>query len=216
VTQAFVWIDEVTPFSLGVGIDDGLYTPMIERGTPIPAEASRLFTTVADGQSAVEINVMQGGNGAASVAPPLVRFLLSGIPAARRGEPRIVVHFRLDAEGILHASARARGSKARQSVSLALACGAGAPSGAPSRLALTHRKNRVLSLSGKLSRATALRTDALNVSLRAEIGETVWKAGRCLHSGSPADLDECVLAMETLLGELSAMSGGWKEGRGGA
>jgi len=207
---------DVTPFSLGVEIDGGLYMPLIERNTPIPAEASRLFTTVADDQGAVEIHILQGVNGKASGNTSLGRFLLSGIRAARRGEPRIMVRFVLDADGIIHVSARDRDTKARQSVSLASSFTAGTPTSAPACPGLAHRKNHVRSLRGRLARETAARAAALDDALRAEIDETVRKADRCLLSGDPSDLDECALAMETLLGELSAAADEWRVGYGGA
>ncbi|MGC8965081.1 MAG: molecular chaperone DnaK [Brevinematia bacterium] len=96
---------DVTPLSLGVEIDGGIFVPIIPRNTPIPTSASRIFTTVTDNQESVEIHVLQGERSLAKDNISLGKFELTGIRKARKGEPRIEVKFEIDIDGILSVSA---------------------------------------------------------------------------------------------------------------
>lgn len=97
---------DVTPLSLGVETVGGIFTKIIERNTPIPTSASRIFTTVADNQSTVEIHVLQGERPLAEENISLGRFQLSGIRPAPKGVPRIEVTFSIDVNGIVHVKAK--------------------------------------------------------------------------------------------------------------
>ncbi len=97
---------DVTPLSLGIETQGGLFAKIIARNTTIPTSAGQLFTTARDGQAQVDIHVLQGERALASESISLGRFVLDGIPPARRGEPQIEVTFALDANGVLHVSAR--------------------------------------------------------------------------------------------------------------
>lgn len=97
---------DVIPLSLGVEVDGGLFVPIIPRNTPVPTRASRIFTTVIDGQESVEIHILQGERAIASENISLGKFELKGIKKAKKGEPRIEVMFDIDVDGILHVSAR--------------------------------------------------------------------------------------------------------------
>jgi len=97
---------DVTPLSLGVETLGGVFTKIIERNTTIPCRKSQIFTTAADYQTAVEIHILQGERPMAADNVSLGRFRLEGIPPAPRGVPQIEVTFDIDADGILHVSAK--------------------------------------------------------------------------------------------------------------
>ena len=101
---------DVTPLSLGIETAGGVFTKMIEKNTTIPVKKSQVFSTYADNQTAVDINVLQGERTRASDNHSLGRFNLEGIPAAPRGVPQIEVTFDIDANGIVHVSAKDLGT----------------------------------------------------------------------------------------------------------
>ncbi len=107
---------DVTPLSLGIETMGGVFTKLIERNTTIPTKKSQIFSTAADGQTAVSIHVLQGERGMAAQNRTLGRFDLVGIPAAPRGVPQIEVTFDIDANGIVHVSAKDLGTGKEQSV----------------------------------------------------------------------------------------------------
>ena len=101
---------DVTPLSLGIETKGGILTKLIERNTTIPTKKSEVFSTAEDGQTSVEINVLQGERAMANDNRSLGRFQLVGIPTAPRGIPQIEVTFDIDANGIVHVSAKDRGT----------------------------------------------------------------------------------------------------------
>jgi molecular chaperone DnaK len=109
---------DVTPLSLGVETGGGVYYKLIPRNTTIPTQKSEIFTTSVDNQPFVPIHVLQGEREMAADNKSLARFELSGIPPAPRGVPQIEVNFEIDAEGILHVSAKDLGTKRAQKVSV--------------------------------------------------------------------------------------------------
>ena len=109
---------DVTPLSLGIETLGGVFTKLIDRNTTIPAKKSQVFSTAADGQTSVEIHVLQGEREMASANKTLGRFNLTGIPAAPRGVPQIEVTFDIDANGIVHVSAKDLGTGNSQQVTI--------------------------------------------------------------------------------------------------
>jgi len=107
---------DVTPLSLGIETEGGIFTPLVERNTTIPTERKNTFTTAADNQPAVTISVYQGERKMAKDNRLLGQFNLEGIPPAPRGVPQIEVKFDIDANGILHVSAKDLGTGKEQSV----------------------------------------------------------------------------------------------------
>ena len=97
---------DVTPLSLGIETYGGVFTKLIERNTTIPTKKSQVFSTAADGQTAVEVHVLQGEREMAAYNKTLGRFHLTGIPAAPKGVPQIEVTFDIDANGIVNVSAK--------------------------------------------------------------------------------------------------------------
>ncbi len=107
---------DVTPLSLGIETLGGVSTKLIDRNTTIPTKKSQVFSTAADGQTSVEIHVLQGEREMASGNKTLGRFTLTGIPPAPRGVPQIEVTFDIDANGIVHVSAKDLGTGNEQKV----------------------------------------------------------------------------------------------------
>jgi len=109
---------DVTPLSLGIETLGGVMTKLIERNTTIPVKKSQIFSTAADNQTAVSINVLQGEREMAAQNRTLGRFDLVGIPPAPRGLPQIEVTFDIDANGILHVSAVDKGTGKKQQIKI--------------------------------------------------------------------------------------------------
>jgi molecular chaperone DnaK len=109
---------DVTPLSLGVETGGGVFTKLIPRNTTIPTHKSEVFTTSVDNQPFVPIHVLQGERDMSADNKSLARFELTGIPPAPRGLPQIEVNFEIDAEGILHVSAKDLGTGRNQKVSV--------------------------------------------------------------------------------------------------
>ena len=109
---------DVTPLSLGIETYGGVCTKIIERNTTIPTKKSQVFSTAADNQPSVEVNVLQGEREFARDNKSLGTFHLDGIPAAPRGVPQIEVTFDIDANGIVHVSAKDLGTSKEQSITI--------------------------------------------------------------------------------------------------
>ena len=109
---------DVTPLSLGIETYGGVFTKLIERNTTIPTKKSQVFSTAADGQTSVEVHVLQGEREMAAYNKTLGRFQLTGIPPAPRGIPQIEVTFDIDANGIVHVSAKDMATGNEQNVSI--------------------------------------------------------------------------------------------------
>lgn len=109
---------DVTPLSLGIETLGGVFTKLIERNTTIPTKKSQIFSTAADGQTSVEIHVLQGEREMAAYNKTLGRFQLTGIPPAPRGVPQIEVTFDIDANGIVNVSAKDLGTGKEQKITI--------------------------------------------------------------------------------------------------
>ncbi|PIU01429.1 molecular chaperone DnaK [bacterium (Candidatus Torokbacteria) CG09_land_8_20_14_0_10_42_11] len=114
---------DVTPLTLGLETLGGIRTPLIERNTTIPVAKTQVFSTAADSQPSVEINVLQGEREMASDNKSLGRFILDGIPPAPRGIPQIEVTFDLDANGILNVKAKDKATGKEQSIRIEASSG---------------------------------------------------------------------------------------------
>ena len=109
---------DVTPLSLGIETMGGVFTKLIERNTTIPTKKSQIFSTAADNQTSVEVNVLQGEREMAQYNKSLGRFHLDGIAPARRGVPQIEVTFDIDANGIVNVSAKDLGTGKEQHITI--------------------------------------------------------------------------------------------------
>ncbi len=109
---------DVTPLSLGIETMGGVFTRLIDRNTTIPTSKSQIFSTAADGQTSVEVHVLQGEREMAAYNKTLGRFQLSGIAPAPRGVPQIEVKFDIDTNGIVHVSAKDLGTGNEQNITI--------------------------------------------------------------------------------------------------
>lgn len=109
---------DVTPLSLGIETLGGVFTKLIDRNTTIPTKKSQIFSTAADNQTSVEVNVLQGEREMAAYNKSLGRFHLDGIAPARRGVPQIEVTFDIDANGIVNVSAKDLGTGKEQHITI--------------------------------------------------------------------------------------------------
>ncbi|NLN45661.1 MAG: molecular chaperone DnaK [Clostridiaceae bacterium] len=109
---------DVTPLSLGIETMGGVFTKIIERNTTIPTKKSQIFSTAADGQTQVDVHVLQGEREMAQYNKALGNFILDGIPPASRGVPQIEVTFDIDANGIVHVSAKDLGTSREQKITI--------------------------------------------------------------------------------------------------
>jgi molecular chaperone DnaK len=114
---------DVTPLTLGIETLGGVATPLIERNTTIPTSKSQVFSTAADGQTSVEIHIVQGERPMASDNKSLGRFILDGIPSAPRGVPQVEVKFDIDANGILNVSATDKATSKQQKITITASSG---------------------------------------------------------------------------------------------
>src|SRR5687767_10306616 len=114
---------DVTPLSLGVETLGGVMTKLIDRNTTIPTKKSEVFSTAADGQTSVEVHVLQGERTVARDNRTLGKFQLTGIPSAPRGVPQIEVTFDIDANGIVNVSAKDRGTGKTQNITITASSG---------------------------------------------------------------------------------------------
>ena len=109
---------DVTPLSLGIETKGGVFTKLIERNTTIPTRKSEIFSTAEDNQPSVEVHVLQGEREMAAYNKSLGKFQLTGIPPAPRGMPQIEVTFDIDADGILHVTAKDLGTGKEQAIEI--------------------------------------------------------------------------------------------------
>jgi molecular chaperone DnaK len=116
---------DVTPLSLGIETLGGVFTRLIERNTTIPTKKSEIFSTAADSQTSVEVHVLQGEREMARDNRTLGKFHLVGIPAAPRGVPQVEVTFDIDANGIVHVSAKDLGTGQEQKITISASSGLG-------------------------------------------------------------------------------------------
>jgi molecular chaperone DnaK len=114
---------DVTPLSLGIETLGGVFTKLIERNTTIPSRKSQIFSTAADNQPGVEIHVLQGERQFARDSKTIGKFKLDDIPPAPRGVPQIEVSFDIDANGILHVSAKDLGTGKEQKITITASSG---------------------------------------------------------------------------------------------
>jgi molecular chaperone DnaK len=109
---------DVTPHTLGIETKDGTFTPLIERNSTIPTRKARVFTTVADNQTRVEVHVLQGESDMAAYNKSLAKFELTNIPPAPKGVPQIEVGFEIDVNGIYNVSAQDQATGRAQSMQI--------------------------------------------------------------------------------------------------
>jgi molecular chaperone DnaK len=228
---------DVTPLSLGIETLGGVMTKLIERNTTIPSRKSQIFSTAADNQSSVDIHVMQGEREMAGDNKSLGRFELMGIPPAPRGIPQVEVTFDIDANGILHVTAKDLGSGKEQQIKITAKSGLNeddikrmvreaelhADEDKAKREAIGHRNNldNMVYQSEKLIRDNKDKVSDDDVKpLQAAIDDAKKTlADKAAASDAlKASLDALTAASHAVSGKLyeqSKSSGGGGEGTGG-
>ncbi len=199
---------DVTPLSLGIETQGGIMTTLIQRNTTIPARKSQIFSTAEDNQPAVTVHVLQGERKMAGDNRTLGQFNLDGIPPAPRGVPQIEVTFDIDANGIVHVSAKDKATSKEQSIKITASSGlsdaevdalvkeaeASAKDDEDKR-ELAEAKNALDALTYQLDKQIKEHGDKLDDADRGALREAVAEAKKALESDDKATL---VAAKETL------------------
>jgi molecular chaperone DnaK len=207
---------DVTPLSLGVETQGGLFTKLIERNSTIPTKNTQIFTTVVDNQDTVEIHCLQGERQIAAENKSLGRFELVGIPPAPRGVPQIEVSFAIDSNGIVNVSARDMSTNLTQSIQITPASGLSEDE--ISRLVdeatqqsqndlqkreVLQLKNRLEGLIYSSERVFEQFRDMLQESDAKKIHETLLKARVSLNDGKKPDLEGAIFDLNNVSRTLS-------------
>jgi molecular chaperone DnaK len=200
---------DVTPLSLGIETHGGLFEKLIERNSTIPTKNTKVFTTVADNQSVVEIHVLQGERELAKENKSLGRFELVGIPTSPRGVPQIEVTFSLDSNGIVHVSARDLATGKAQGMQINPAGGlsqneidriirdATAFAASDSeRREIAQMRNRLEGMLAANERVLSEFARALDIGERERIDETLRRAREMATSESRDELIEALFDMQ--------------------
>jgi molecular chaperone DnaK len=216
---------DVTPLSLGIETEGGIFTKLIERNTTVPTERKQVFSTAADSQTAVTVSVFQGERPMARDNRLLGQFNLEGIPPAPRGTPQIEVKFDVDANGILNVSAKDLGSNKEQTVRIEQSSGLNEKEieehaeEDKRKARLAEAKNKAESLCFQTEKLVKENADKLSASDKAPLEAAITKA-RELCKGDDADaiqsahdaLEQATHALSKVLYEATASRGGTPEG----
>ena len=200
---------DVTPLSLGIETMGGVFTPLINRNTTIPTRKSQVFSTAADGQTAVSIHVLQGERGMASQNRTLGNFDLGGIPPAPRGVPQIEVTFDIDANGIVHVSAKDLGTGKEQHIRIESSSGlseseidrmvkeaeANAENDKKEREKVEVR-NEAASMIYQTEKTLKEMGDKVNAADKQRIEEAVAALKKSLEAGDTADIKSKTEALQ--------------------
>ena len=200
---------DVTPLSLGIETKGGVMTPLIERNTTIPTRKSETFSTADDNQPSVEIHVLQGESEMATFNKTLGKFQLVGIPPAPRGMPQIEVAFDIDANGIIHVTAKDVGTGNEQQIRIE--GGSGLSEDEVARMVgeaeshadearklreLADARNQAEQLAYQTEKALADHRDKLDPSDAGTIEGRVMELRQALESNDPAEIQAKATALE--------------------
>lgn len=200
---------DVTPLSLGVETGGGIFTPLIKRNTTIPTRATEIFTTSVDNQTFVPIHVLQGEREMAEDNETLARFELTDIPPAPRGVPAIEVAFEIDADGIVHVSARDLGTGREQSVRVVASSGLSEEQierivedaerlreSDAMRRELAELKNQATALIYSSERAIEAAEGLIDEELSRKVAGDIENLRDLLETGDAIDLREALQLLE--------------------
>jgi molecular chaperone DnaK len=207
---------DVTPLTLGIETMGGIATPLIERNTTIPTKKSEIFSTAADNQPQVDIHVIQGERKMSNDNKTIGRFSLDGIPPAPRGTPQIEVTFDIDANGILHVSAKDLGTGKEQKITIQATSGLEesdidrmvkeAEEHATEDAALKEKvevKNQADSTVFQIEKLLKDNEDKIPAEKRAPVDEKIAELKKAIESN---DTDAIKAGMEALNNEMQSIS----------
>ncbi len=226
---------DVTPLSLGVETLGGVFHKLIERNTTIPTKKSETFSTPTDNQTTVEIHILQGERELARDNRSLGRFHLEGLPPAPRGIPQIEVSFDIDANGILHVSAKDKATAKEQSIRIEASSGlkeddikkmvkeaeANASEDKKRREAIESR-NKADGLAYEVEKNLKEHGDKIPADTRGKVEAAIGRVREALKGSDDAEVASSLEALEALWGEAAqamyqaAAAAGGPEGDGGA
>jgi molecular chaperone DnaK len=196
---------DVASLSLGVEIDHDRFVPIIARNTPVPSEKKKLFTTIADNQTVVEIHVLQGDHARASQNVSLGRFRLEGLEPRAKGDAVVEVSFRQDANGLLHVTARENSSGKSGTISVERA-GSSTRESAPGGATDGGRgTSRIRVLSRQLLRGMQRLDGTLEPGFQREIRELQALALTASARDPEIEHRKLIIGLETALAELQSL-----------
>jgi len=207
---------DVTPLTLGIETLGSVMTPLIERNTTIPTSKSQVFSTAADGQTSVEVHVLQGERPMAADNRTLGKFHLDGIPPAPRGVPQVEVTFDIDANGILNVKAKDKGTNKEQKITITSSSGlskdeiekmkkeADAHSSEDKkRKELVEIKNQADALAYTAEKTIKDAGDKVEAADKEKVEKAIAEVRKVLDSG---DAEKIKAALDTLQKEIYAVS----------
>ncbi len=200
---------DVTPLSLGIETLGGVFTKLIDRNTTIPARKSETFSTAADNQTSVEVHVLQGEREMARYNRTLGKFHLDGIPAAQRGRPQIEVSFDIDANGIVHVSAKDLGTGKEQKITITSSSGLGdAEIERMVKEAESHRdedqerrkqvemRNHLDALVYNTEKTYNEQKEKLGADEKGQVEEALAESRKALESDNSTDMEKATAKLE--------------------
>jgi molecular chaperone DnaK len=223
---------DVTPLSLGIETQGGVMTPLIERNTTIPTRKSQIFSTAENNQAAVTVHVLQGERKMSGDNRTLGQFNLEGIPAAPRGVPQVEVTFDIDADGIVHVSAKDKATDKEQSIKIKSSSGlsdaeieqmvkdaAEHAQEDEERRSLADLKNEVDGLHYQIEKQLKEFDDKLDADDKAGLEEALVQAKAAVESGEKEALEAAKATLEERAHKLAekayAQATEAQEGAGG-
>ena len=198
-TSEDIVLRDVTAYALGVEIDGDRFIELVPRNTTLPVESRKVFTTVEDRQTSVEVHVLQGESKRASENVSLGRFLLAGIRSGARGDPRIEVVFAIDVDGLVTVRAKDEDTRAEQRMTVVPAADRESKGDVSSVLNLKARMNALLD---RVSRIADTYRSSLDGGFRREIEELVKLTHSAILKEDVGEMKRNQAALEIIIGEL--------------
>ena len=208
---------DVTPLTLGIETLGAVFTPIIERNTTVPTKKSQIFSTAADNQTSVEIHVLQGERKMAADNRTLGRFTLEGIPPAPRGLPQIEVEFDIDANGIVHVSAKDKATGKEQKIRIESSSGLSESdiekmvkdaevhsAEDDKRRAAVETRNKGENLAYQVEKQIAEMGDKLDPADKAKLEEAVSETRKALEGEDDSVVSSSVDSLEKTWQEVGA------------
>ncbi len=217
---------DVTPLSLSIETMGGVATPLIQRNTTIPTSKSQVFSTASDNQTQVEINILQGERPMANDNKSLGRFILDGIPPAPRGMPQVEVTYDIDANGILHVTAKDKATGKEQSIKITNSTGLSKDEvdkmtkeaevhakEDEEKKARVEAKNSADAMIFTAEKSIKEAGDKVSEDIKKEVEEKISALKEVLENGSKDDLETKTRELSDSLSKIgSAMYGGQQDG----